>query len=105
MSIIDETWTYDGRWINDAGNRPVACADYDGDETHAKLMAAAPELARVLVAVEWLGDSDRHGPYCVACNGLQPCTENASAPVYYGARIGHYPECTLLAALVKAGLR
>lgn len=59
--------------------------DTEDERARARLAAAAPELARVLLAVEF----DAHGGFCPSCRGLGY----------------HKPECTLDAALRKAGVR
>lgn len=65
----------------------------DDDIARAKLAAAAPDLVRVLLAVEW-GDDQEDGDYCPSC-GLEK--------EYYGGR--HSEGCALDAALRKAGVR
>ena len=55
----------------------------------ARLASAAPDMARVLLAVEWWGEVDGE-PTC-------PCCDHAATE--------HHPECDLDLSLRKAGLR
>lgn len=69
-----------------------ACGDLlDGERL--VLAVAAPDMARVLLDIEWSGGDD--GGYCPACQGVE---HHVSSP-------GHRPACTLDAALRKAGIR
>lgn len=61
-----------------------ATAGEPGDEARARLAAAAPELVRVLLAVEFIKDG-----FCPSCH----CYD------------GHAKGCALDAALRKAGVR
>ena len=58
----------------------------------ATLAAAAPDLARALLAVEWV---DRN--WCIVCDGINPSDADGGQ--------GHAPDCALAAALRKAGVR
>lgn len=60
-----------------------------------RLASAAPEMARVLLEIEW---SARDGTMCPSCNG-------DIAPAYAAAEFGHADACELDAAIRKAGLR
>lgn len=68
---------------------------YD-DEARAKLIAAAPDLARALREVEWvsLGLVRKQ---CVVCRGYEP------DDYYPRGSGGHEETCPVLAALAKAG--
>lgn len=74
---------------------------------------AAPDMVRVLLAVEWKGYAARgeDGGYdcCPACAGVRPGQDDnpaAAHDVFFGYNdLGHYPSCTLDAALKKAGVR
>lgn len=66
---------------------------------HTRLMAAAPDLVRALLAVEWLLDDDKLYSGCPACGGTKPgCSEWPNIE-------GHRSDCILDAALRKAGVR
>ena len=64
------------------------------DIADARIMAAAPDLVRALLAVEWVdNDTDATGRYtqhCPSCDAYFP---------------KHAPDCALDAALRKAGVR
>lgn len=68
------------------------------DLAHATLQAAAPELVRALLAVEWGGEfrrvSNAVGVMCPACH---------ARPDQHGKV--HKPTCLIDAALRKAGVR
>lgn len=75
-----------------------------GDVERAKLAAAAPDMCRALLAVEWNGDRSgcRDGcpSMCPDCRGLQRRWEHAN----WVLDKGHKKDCTLDSALIKAGL-
>lgn len=56
-------------------------------EEAAKLVAAAPDMARVLLDIEWSAEEGRFCPSCL-----------------HGRGEGHSDACALKAALMKAGL-
>lgn len=67
-------------------------------EARTRLIAAAPDMARALIEVEWvLLPDDRYGPRCPCCLGLE---WKEGEP-----RTGHEDWCKLSAALRKAGVR
>lgn len=72
---------------------------YD-DESRARLISAAPDMARVLLAIEWEGETTDEGrcDRCPSC-GRYPPTELALRDE------GHATDCALDAALRKAGVR
>lgn len=65
----------------------------------SKLAAAAPDLARALLEVEWGACDEGHNPACPSCGGAGPVD---GAP---WRTSGHGPGCALDAALRKAGIR
>jgi hypothetical protein len=75
-------------------------ARFDGGELigRARLAAAAPDLARALLAVEWAAEHPAVGAHCPMCNGFPPGVAEASPG-------GHRAGCALDAALRKAGVR
>lgn len=107
----EETWEYGGRIASDecivfdkgsyatvsAGSHTVSTAIEHSAQRlpgRVRLAVAAPETVRALLAVEWLTDA----PWCSRCKASRHDD-------YYGADLGkHEPDCTLDAALTKAGL-
>lgn len=79
----------------------------------AQLASAAPEMARLLLAIEWSGPEAYVGAgqfaTCPSCAGLDPSDVGSLvAPAdiaQRGCTIGHTPSCELEAAIRKAGLR
>lgn len=68
----------------------------DDDISRARLAAAAPDMARVLLEIEWDGEDSR----CPDCGGLNPkFWPNRAQP-----EDGHKKDCKLDAALRKAGV-
>lgn len=69
-------------------------AGFDDQKERATLAAAAPEMARVLLALEWkgaeLGDDCTYA-VCPSCGA-------------YKGEVGHAPDCGLVAVLRKAGV-
>jgi hypothetical protein len=93
MKVWEETWEALDGWVvaqaRDTNKNVALAADRRiGYEADAKLMAAAPDMARVLLAVEWGGLTDPCAHVCPACG-----------------RSEHTPDCALDAALRKAGVR
>lgn len=83
------------------------------DPAHVALASAAPDMARVLLAVEWCGRVDYVGDggyrCCPACEGISPdeadC-QDAHEDIARGRNVlGHKPACELVIALRKAGGR
>lgn len=92
----EETWTADDVDVlgthEHATDFPVAefQATAMGPD-RAKLAAAAPEMARLLLALEWAGNIGQGGYGCAECSGEARHKK-------------HYPDCALLAVLRKAGV-
>ena len=57
-------------------------------EANARLIAAAPDMLKVLEQLEWDGYDYLGNPTCPACAQRQT--------------VGHYPDCELSAAIKKA---
>lgn len=100
MKPWEETWK--AHWDSDYSvnlrtteGRTVGTFGAGGPEgvARAELAAAAPDMARVLLAVEWAGRSSQGGDdgMCPACDRWK--------------ERGHMPDCALDAALRKAGVR
>lgn len=77
-----------GPWniITDQGLRVATVGDGCSTAERARLVSAAPDMARSLVKVEW----GHEGVWCSSCGGRRP---------------RHSTDCELDAALRKAGLR
>ncbi len=97
----DETWTVRGSAVQ-ADGRDVLDAWYRGDDpvggdARARLAAAAPDLVRALLAVEWVRDEELYLGYeCPWCGARNP---DGSIDTYH-----HEKPCTRQAALRKAGV-
>jgi hypothetical protein len=79
------------------------------DEDTARFVAAAPDLARVLLAVEWhrvliQGDEAWVCPSC-GNERLDPGDEEKLPALVAAGMLGHRPDCALDGALRKAGVR
>lgn len=74
-------------------------------EARERMASAAPDMARVLLAVEWTNSDDED--MCPSCGGLNPAEEAKRRwPRHPDAgTVGHAPDCALDAALRKAGVR
>jgi hypothetical protein len=98
MKPWDEMWscsTEDASHIDHPdGSQSSIDGVTDADAfARARLAAAAPDLARALLAVEWGG---------LTCYGSAAACPFCSEDQAYGK---HAPECTLAAALKRAGVR
>jgi hypothetical protein len=72
------------------------CHPFSQLKARARLASAAPDLVRVLLAVEW----GCPGRYCLSCGETEPGIDAE------GDRSGgHAPDCALDLALRKAGVR
>ncbi len=110
LEPADETRTI-ATFVNEGLTLEDQEADGGVDQciARAELAAAAPDLARALLAVEWeggwtqdSGGSTKQGRACSICGELleQIC------PTCEGTRsTGHGPDCALDDALRKAGVR
>lgn len=117
----EETWTADvsslgssGACVSTPGGEGVfaysPCPPGEGwtegnhdDAARATLAAAAPDLVRALLEVEWVEHETQDGPvrYCPSCENVHPSTERD----YRARDRGHGPGCELDDALRKAGER
>lgn len=82
------------------------------DQARAQLASAAPDMARVLLEVEWCGsvniDIEWDSPACSSCGGVDPdqWTDDTVRRIEReGFTVGHAPDCALEACLRKAGVR
>lgn len=75
-------------------------SSFEDAEARGRLAAAAPDMARVLLAIEWGVDRAEYGGACPSCDCFNP---DGDAPLGYAK--GHEPACALDAALRKAGVR
>jgi hypothetical protein len=110
MKPWEETWNADPR--DDEYVSTIGRVGLRGDG-RAPLASAAPDMARVLLAVEWSGKVDYVGDggyeCCPSCCGVAPGFERLTDAVDDIARgrsvAGHKRDCVLDAALRKAGVR
>lgn len=93
----EETWTADGDLVvgpsfkADFEGDPLDPNDYVAAEARAELAAQAPAMARLLLQLEWKGESSfGSGECCVDCGGLK--------------ERGHVKECELVPVLRNAGV-
>lgn len=128
MSWIKKPWEESWAWDEEREGIFADTADEYGErckivETDSQvypprgldrsLICAAPDMARVLLAIEWSGRQDfvGDGGYdcCPSCQGV--AHDDAGCPdardeIASGKNIvGHKPTCPLDAALRKAGVR
>jgi len=105
----DVVTTADGEWV--ARFSPAPGVDPDYEAARARLAAAAPDMARELLDVEWCGmaniDIEYDLPACPSCNGIDPSgsdsqIKKAESELF---TVGHKTDCALDAALRKAGVR
>lgn len=124
----EETWSYK----LDAEDRAQIHVSVDGDwelvaehgwqrsavavpvvEARFQLASAAPEMARVLMHLEWCND-DVSGPYCESCNAVRynDWRELSMSDAEMWEHIRRVPgdndhraDCKLDAAIRKAGVR
>jgi hypothetical protein len=96
MKPWEETWGFAATGCHDGSHRGddltycVAFGHGDEEVARARLAAAAPDMARLLLALEVVGDD---GPgFCPACGRLRP-----DEP--------HKDDCRWVAVLRKAGVR
>jgi hypothetical protein len=109
----EETWEVTerngGHRLHVEGEEEFATVWGPKDDHRARLAAAAPELARVLLAVEWhrvlIQDEDAY--VCPSCGNerLDPGDEVKLAVLVEHGMLGHRPGCALDGALRKAGVR
>lgn len=104
MKPWEETWRWNGLhpldvFGPDGGDLlfegAVIRNDSDGPE-RAKLAAAAPEMARLLLELEWADPRNHWSDDGANSNGCCVCGEYK--------KDGHKPDCALVAVLRKAGV-
>lgn len=110
MEPWEHTWHVDesGTLIRDERDYRIAeTIELDippQEQSNARLAAAAPEMARLLLELEWGGEPVRAiaGPIatCPSCLGMRPQLSRDAGP-----RGGHRKDCRLIAVLRKAGVR
>jgi hypothetical protein len=96
----EEEWIHDHVYVRvpaagDAPERSYLFADATSeiDSASARLAAAAPEMARLLLEKQW-GDRG----WCLWCDGIDPADTTCRGE-------GHAADCALVAVLRKAGVR
>lgn len=103
MKPWEETWTSDGESIRRVGDghfRLDAVGVGAESEARAKLAAAAPEMARLLLELEAV--SDYYESKCPVCGAVADIHHaDARGRVW---RVEHEPSCRWVAVLRKAGV-
>lgn len=76
------------------------------DMQHVVLAAAAPDMCRALLAVEWAGTCNSHEVMCYEPHAICPKCGGADPheSFVHPDEAGHHHDCTFDAALTKAGL-
>ena len=105
MKPWEKVWTARpayGGWVLVNGTYPNEVPDaVEMGEADARLCAAAPAMARLLVELEWDEKEDSAGNHthteCNICGGLMP-------DGYYKNATGHSPDCGLVRTLRAAGV-
>lgn len=101
MRPWEETWTWSDYYVVDDRRMAIGSWHYAQDEDaglhRARLAAAAPDLVRALLKVEWAAGK-RSDPVCPYC-------EAHKRPQYGSGTLPHWDHCQLDAALRKAGVR
>lgn len=107
MKAWEETWTLSEEGIELPDDNGWPGPTVRGPWTTSgqrELASAAPDMARVLLAIEWGAEVflaiDFSVAGCPSCEGVEKPT---AYPVEH--HVGHYPNCALNAALRKAGIR
>lgn len=101
MKVWEETWEADEDRVWDPKER-VTIAFGPMAEDAAKLCAAAPEMARLLLKLEWRGAYQVGiGDGCDSC--CPDCEMPAPILVHEKSHL-HAPDCELAAVLRKAGV-
>lgn len=96
-----------GPWriINGRGMTVANCGDGCSSPDTAKLISAAPDMAELLVEMQWASgggfgpsadDQEYEGVSCFICKGM--------IAVRSGVGPGHEKDCRLVAVLRKAGI-
>jgi hypothetical protein len=100
MTPWEESWGYATRTqtgncaelhLGDGQQICVQIGIDDEADAYAQLAACAPEMARLLLDLEWAHQDPSWGPACPACDALE--------------RAGHGRDCRLERVLRKAGVR
>jgi len=103
VKTLEESWLLKDGDIVTSDGECVIEQSYTGkapnEAERYQLAAAAPDMARVLIAIEWRYPYE-HGGVCPACDCFNP---DGDAPIGYAK--GHEEDCPLDAALRKAGVR
>ena len=103
MKPWEETWTTD--WASDytvtilrGDSYRVAQFNAGGPEgvARARLAAAAPDMARLLLKLEWSDVDYDAATYCPSCWASYP---------WKPSDLGHRDDCEWLAVMRKAGVR
>lgn len=106
IKAIDDNWEYvSGGWPYDVFRKGTneKVADVWGfgiEDTHAAadIIAAAPEMVRMLQKAEW-AMGGHWGP-----SGDDSCDTDYACPICFGEKPNHEKDCRLEAVLRKAGV-
>lgn len=99
----EETWSTHGS--DEVANERGTIASFGseaGDYERTLLASAAPDMARVLIAIEWGATDEGDNDVCPSCGFGAFVRPDPKLPK---VRAGHRPDCALDAALRKAGVR
>jgi hypothetical protein len=114
MKTHEETWTR-VLWMHDHNQDPIYGIESDaipkkvddhfcefsaGEHARSQLAAAAPEMARLLLDVQWTPTGYDHEPCCPVCTMSKPRVQRDDANFTHG----HSKDCAFVAVLVKAGV-
>lgn len=92
MRPHEENWAAHKDCVVEATSWKTVFVSHDGARDRAQLASAAPDMGRVLLAIEW--------------SGCETFTDNECCPTCAATeREGHTAGCALDAALRKAGIR
>ncbi len=102
MKAHEETWELvprNGGWRLHAEGEEEHSTFWDADPGRARLAAAAPEMARLLLELQWSGGSyegDHMAACCPSCEAFSVTSDVTAGK--------HEPGCRLAAVLQKAGV-
>jgi hypothetical protein len=107
-----------GPWnvVNDRGNRVATVGDGCSNRDAARLIAAAPDMARLLLEYEWSASAGYEGEYaaCPSCGGIYPQNWDEDVEILgqpgaslrgHNSHRDHKSDCAWVAVMKKAGLR
>lgn len=110
MKPYERDWEFhSGCWpevvFYKGGNKKVCDVWADEDSSTcdvADLISAAPDMARMLLDIQWTPTGYDHEPCCPICSLSKPKPGLARDDAHFPH--GHAKDCALLAVLLKAGV-